>query len=149
MISELSDENQIYYIDMKDFSMLPHKIFEENDPFTNDRGYLGHKSAKMMKKSKVMEQRIEKAIDEKSNLLKNVDRNDSLKIIPIESRKSPLILVNNLQIKYNDKIIFSPVSFEVKNGDRIAIVGKNGIGKSSILKLIIGQEIQPTLGYQF
>ena len=40
MISELSGENQIYYIDMKDFSMLPHKIFEENDPFTNDRGYV-------------------------------------------------------------------------------------------------------------
>ena len=40
MISELSGENQIYYIDMKDFSMLPHKTFEENDPFTNDRGYV-------------------------------------------------------------------------------------------------------------
>ena len=77
-----------------------------------------------------MEGRIEKAIDEKTNLLKNIDRNDSLKIIPIGSRKSPLILANNLQIKYNEKIIFSPVSFEVENGDRIAIVGKNGIGKS-------------------
>ena len=107
-----------------------------------DRGYVGHQSAKMMRKSKVMEKRIEKEIEQKSNLLNNIDRNDSLKIIPIESRKSPLILVNNLQIKYNEKIIFSPVSFEVENEDRIAIVGKNGIGKSSILKLIIGQEIQ-------
>ncbi len=107
-----------------------------------DRGYVGHKSAKMMKKSKVMENRIEKAINEKSNLLNNIDRNDSLKIIPLESRKKPLILANNLQIKYDEKTIFSPISFEIENGDRIAIVGKNGIGKSSILKLILENKIQ-------
>ncbi len=118
------------------------KYKTNNSETSIDRGYLGHKSAKMMKKSKVIEQRIDKAIDEKSNLLKNVDKNESLKIIPIESRKNQLILANNLQIKYDGKVIFSNVSFEVNNGDRIAIIGKNGIGKSSILKLIIGKEIE-------
>ena len=118
------------------------KYKTNNSETSIDRGYLGHKSAKMMKKSKVIEQRIDKAIDEKSNLLKNVDKNESLKIIPIESRKNQLILANNLQIKYDGKAIFSNVSFEVNNGDRIAIIGKNGIGKSSILKLIIGKEIE-------
>ena len=107
-----------------------------------DKGYVGHKSAKMMKKSKVMEQRIEKAIDEKSSLLKNVEKNVNLKITPLESKKNCLILANNFQIKYNNKIIFAPTSFDVKNGDRIAIVGKNGIGKSSILKFIIGKKIE-------
>ena len=118
------------------------KYKTSNSESTIDRGYIGHKSAKMMKKSKAIEQRIEKAIDEKSSLLKNIDRNDSLKIISIESRKNPLIIADNLQIKYNDKTIFSKVSFEIKNGDRIAITGKNGVGKSSILKLIIGNEMQ-------
>ena len=118
------------------------KYKTNNSETSIDRGYLGHKSAKMMKKSKVIEQRIDKSIDEKSNLLKNVDKNESLKIIPIESRKNQLILANNLQIKYDGKVIFSNVSFEVNNGDRIAIIGKNGIGKSSILKLIIGKEIE-------
>ena len=118
------------------------KYKTNNSEKTIDRGYLGHKSAKMMKKSKVMEQRIQKAIDEKAKLLRNIDRNDILKIIPLTNNKTPLIVVNNLQIKYNNKSIFKPISFEVNNGDRIAIIGKNGIGKSSILKLILGNNIQ-------
>ena len=107
-----------------------------------DRGYVGHQSAKMMRKSKVMEKRIEKEIEQKSNLLNNIDRNDSLKIIPIESKKNPLIIADDLQIIYNSKTIFNKISFEIKNGDRVAITGRNGIGKSSILKLIVGNKIQ-------
>lgn len=118
------------------------KYKTNNSNPTIDRGYVGHKSAKIMKKSKVMEERIGKAIEEKSNLLNNVDRNEDLKIVPIESKKNQLLFVSRLQIKYNDNTIFKPVSFDVKNEDRIAITGKNGIGKSSILKLIMGNKIQ-------
>lgn len=118
------------------------KYKTDNINATIDRGYVGHQSAKMMKKSKVLENRIEKAISDKSNLLNNIDKIDDLKIIPIESRKNPLIIANNLQIICNDKSIFSPISFEISNGERVAIVGKNGAGKSSILKLILGQDIQ-------
>ena len=107
-----------------------------------DRGYIGHKSAKMMKKSKVMEKRIEKSIDEKSGLLNNIERNDDLKIIPAYSKQNPLITASDLQVKYDDRAIFEKVSFEIKNGDRIAISGKNGSGKSSILKLIMGDDIK-------
>ena len=107
-----------------------------------DKGYIGHQSAKMMKKSKVMEKRIEKAISEKEGLLNNVDRNDILKIVPLLCKKNKLIIAKDLQIKYNEKAIFNKLSFEVENGDRVAIAGKNGIGKSSILKLIMGDKIE-------
>lgn len=107
-----------------------------------DRGYIGHQSAKMMKKSKVIEKRIEKKVEQKSSLLHNVDRTDSLKITPLETRKSPIIVADNLQIKYDDKAIFNKISFEIENEDRIAITGKNGAGKSSLLKLIMGNEIK-------
>lgn len=107
-----------------------------------DRGYIGHQSAKMMKKSKVIEKRIEKKVEQKSNLLHNVDRADSLKITPLETRKNPIIVADNLQIKYDDKAIFNKISFEIENEDRIAITGKNGAGKSSLLKLIMENEIK-------
>ena len=76
-----------------------------NSGFKVDRGYIGHQSAKMMKKSKVMEKRIEKAIEQKANLLNNVDRNDTLKIIPLENKKNPLIIAKELQINYDDRCI--------------------------------------------
>ena len=113
-----------------------------NDETYIDRGYEGHKAAKIMKTSKVMEQKIGKAMDEKTNLLKNIDRNDKLKIIPLKTNRNPLIFIKDLQIKYNDKKIFKPISLEVNNGDKIAIIGKNGVGKSSILKLILGEKLQ-------
>ena len=117
------------------------KYKSNNSEVKIDRGYVGHQSAKMMKKSKVIEKRIEKAIGEKENLLNNIDRNDSLKLVPLETRKNPLAIFDNIQIKYNDKPIFHKISFTIKNGDRIAITGRNGIGKSSILKLILGEAI--------
>lgn len=89
-----------------------------------DRGYVGHQSAKMMKKSKVLEKRIESKIEQKSNLLNNIDRNDNLKIVPLENKKNLLILADNLQIRYESKNIFSPSSFEINSGDRVAITRK-------------------------
>lgn len=106
-----------------------------------DRGYVGHKSAKMMKRSKVLEQRIEKSIEQKSSLLNNMDRSDSLKIVPLQNNRNPVMIANQLQIKYQDKAIFLPQTFEINQGDRIAITGKNGAGKSSILRLILGEEM--------
>ncbi|MDR1774569.1 MAG: ABC-F type ribosomal protection protein [Clostridioides sp.] len=104
-----------------------------------DRGYVGHKSAKMMQSAKNIERRQKKAIEEKSGLLKNIEYDYDLKITPLRYHHETLISIKNLVIQYEEKenVVCENVNFDIKRGDRIALVGKNGSGKSSILKWII------------
>jgi ATP-binding cassette subfamily F protein 3 len=51
-----------------------------------------------------------------------------------------LLTVYNLAKSYNVYPIFEGVSFTVNAGERVALVGPNGVGKSTLLKIIAGQE---------
>ncbi|MNU63501.1 putative ABC transporter ATP-binding protein YjjK [compost metagenome] len=106
-----------------------------------DKGYVGHKAAKMMKRSKNLENRQQAAIEEKSSLLKNIESSDSLKLSQLSYHKSQIAELGHVSVVYGDKTVCSDVSFTIEKGDRIALSGKNGSGKSSILKLIIGEDI--------
>ncbi len=109
-----------------------------------DRGYVGHKAAKAMKRSKSIEARQEKAISEKSKLLHNIEEYEALALSPVPYTKDRLAEVSNLVLFYDDNKICENISFEIKSGDRIALCGKNGCGKSSILKLLYGDSIKHT-----
>ncbi|MCL2047079.1 MAG: ATP-binding cassette domain-containing protein, partial [Oscillospiraceae bacterium] len=110
-----------------------------------DRGYIGHKAAKMMKRSMSTEKRRQDAIDEKSKLLKNIESADELKIHPLKYHSKQLLYVEGLHIAYSDKELLGGLSFSINDGERLAILGGNGTGKSSILKLLLGEDI-PHIG---
>ena len=103
-----------------------------------DKGYIGHKAAKMMKRSKNLENRQNKAIEEKQNLLKDIETKENLLLHPLHHRKNPLISVSNLSSYYGEKQILRNVSFEIKQGDIVAIYGSNGSGKSTLIKILLG-----------
>lgn len=106
-----------------------------------DRGYIGHKAAKMMKRSKAVDARRQEALEEKSTLLKNIERAEDLQLRPLPHPKQRLIEALNLTIDYGGAAICAPVSFAVNQGDCIALTGRNGAGKSSLLKLTAGADI--------
>ena len=101
-----------------------------------DKGFVGHKAAKMMKRSKSTEARQQQAIEQKSALLKNMETADFLKIQPLTYRTDVLASFSDVSVIYDDRPVFQPMSFEIRRRERIFLDGKNGCGKSSLLKLL-------------
>ncbi|MBQ9263978.1 MAG: ABC-F type ribosomal protection protein [Clostridia bacterium] len=110
-----------------------------------DRGAIGAKAAKMMRHSKAVETRRNREIEEKEKLLKNIEKSDDLKIFPQRHPVSRLAECREVNIAYDGRTILSSLSFEIHNGDILALTGPNGCGKSSVLKLLSG-EIAPSSG---
>ncbi|NBH27421.1 ABC-F type ribosomal protection protein [Lachnospiraceae bacterium] len=109
-----------------------------------DRGFIGHKAAKMMKRSKAAVARQQQAIEQKSGLLKNLETAENLKIVPLLYHADTLASFNGAAPCYDGKPVCDPVTFTVGRGERIAIDGKNGSGKSSLLKLLTGEITEHT-----
>ena len=112
-----------------------------NSGLRPDRGFIGHKAAKMMKRSKASQMKKEEAVKEKSKLLKNIETADSLKLTPIVYHTGRLAEFKDTAISYGDRTVAEHLSFTVRQGDRIALTGRNGCGKSSVLKLLTGENI--------
>ena len=107
-----------------------------------DRGYIGHKSAKMMKRAKSIEARQQRAAEEKAGLLKDLETAEDLKLYPLSYRSETLVSFSQVAPVYAGRPVCAPVSFEIKRGERIALEGKNGSGKTSLLKLLTGQPVE-------
>lgn len=107
-----------------------------------DRGFVGHKAAKMMKRAKSIEIRRQRAIDEKSDLLKNMETAEDLKIFPLTYHTDTLVSFSDVVPVYEKKEVCAPISFTICQGERIFLNGKNGCGKSSMLKLLVGEAIE-------
>ncbi len=112
-----------------------------------DRGAVGHKAAKMMKRAKSIEHRKLDAIEEKKGLLKNIEQTDTLKINIMDFPGKRFMEAENLSLFYGEHAAASDINFSVQRGARLAIQGKNGSGKTTLLKLLLGEEIAYTGRY--
>jgi ABC transport system ATP-binding/permease protein len=78
---------------------------------------------------------LNKKIDDlKSMALKSVSLN-----LQSSGRKSKLLLeARDLSLSFGNRLIFDKLNFSLQKGDKIALIGKNGAGKSSLLKILLG-----------
>ena len=85
-----------------------------------DRGRIGHLAARMMKRSKAIETRKNREIDEKKRLLKDIERADSLKIQPLAHHANRLVELKDVSVSYGAREIARDVNLLVERGDRVA-----------------------------
>lgn len=114
---------------------------KEHDRFLDTRAYIAEKSRRMQQRRKNLETRQQKEIQEKEGLLKNLETADDLKLFPLRHHKNVLVQFEDVSISYGDRTILTGIDFKIQNGDRVALIGANGCGKSSIIKKIMGENI--------
>ena len=94
-----------------------------------------YKQEKFYKRAESREKQLEKIdLIEKPEELKN---NMTIKLEPDIVSGNDVLSVESLEKSYNT-LLFKNISFEIKRGEHVAIIGDNGTGKTTILKIING-----------
>ena len=102
---------------------------------TSQNDYLRGRNKKLAKRSKSILKRIEK--------LQEVDKPFIEKEVYISFDEADIgspILVNGENItKFFDRLLFKDINFQVNRGKKIALIGDNGTGKSTLINIILGR----------
>ena len=97
---------------------------------------------KTFKRAQSMEKRIERM---RTTDRPKRERKMEVRFGEREFRGDEVLTIKNLSKSFGDRTLFSDVNLEVEGGERIALLGDNGTGKSTLLKIIMGEE-QPDSG---
>lgn len=101
-------------------------------------GAQGTRFAKMVQRTQNTLRRQEKAIEEKKSLLQNAEQVGQLRLSQLAHHKDVLIAITEGVVRYGDHLVTQGVQFQLHQGERIALCGQNGCGKSSILRALAG-----------
>lgn len=120
---------------------------KENNYFIGTRAYIGEKSRRMQMRRKNLQKRQEKAIEEKEKLLKNLEEPSVLKMMPLTHHKEVYVRAQNLRLVYGNHTVIDDFQMELRRGERVILQGKNGCGKSSVIKAILASDQTEVLNW--
>lgn len=99
-------------------------------------------SDKLHKRAFSMEKRIERM---RKTDKPRKDRKLDMKFGEREFRGDEVMVVSDLKKSFGDRVLFEGLDILVEGGERVALLGDNGTGKSTLLKIILG-EAEPDSG---
>lgn len=111
-----------------------------------DKGFIGAKAAKMMKKSLTMTRRLDQVASDKEGLLQEVEDIVPLTLNQLSSTHPTLLELDRVGLTISGHQLFDNLSFKVNPHDCVLLTGDNGSGKSSLIKAITGQPVDQVTG---
>jgi ATP-binding cassette subfamily F protein 3 len=125
-------KQQLREMQMKDYAEQQKEIARQEAIITRFRQYNREKSIKQAESREKALDRIER-VDKPTTLPKNI----GFTFEPGVRSGNDVMSVENLSKAFEQKL-FSDASYEVKRGEKVALIGPNGIGKTTMLKIIAG-----------
>ena len=115
------------------------KMIAKSEEFIEKFRYKPTKSNQVQSRIKQLEklERIEVDVEDKSALC--------VKFPPAPRSGDVVFKATDLTVGYGEKVVFSHASIEVRRGEKVAFVGRNGEGKTTLMRVIMG-ELQPMSG---
>ncbi len=115
------------------------KMIEKTEDFINRFRYKPTKSNQVQSRIKALEKLERLEIDETDNVALNV------KFPPAPRSGDVVFKGSGLDVGYPQKMVFRNADIEVRRGDKVALIGRNGEGKTTLMRVIMG-ELEPVGG---
>ena len=93
-----------------------------------DRASRGQKGVKVLKRRIERMEKVEKPVEDEPFVLK----------IPVRGKGDVEVKTTDLFVGYDDKKSVGPLTLTIKQGDKLCFMGQNGVGKSTLLKTLVG-----------
>jgi len=141
-------EVQMYSGNYSDFSAKKQMLLDAKmKEYLNQQQEIKHQEAVITKLKQFNREKSIKRAESRQKQLEKIERVEAPKThienmrlsldISKESGKD-VLTVHNLSKSFDEKHLFSNINFEIKRGERVAIIGDNGTGKTTLLKIING-----------
>ena len=115
------------------------RMIEKTEDFINRFRYKPTKSNQVQSRIKALEKLERIEIDESDNATL------SLKFPPAQRSGDVVFKGTDLTVGYPQKVVFRNAQIEIKRGEKVALIGRNGEGKTTLMRVIMG-ELEPMEG---
>lgn len=98
---------------------------------------------KAKKRDKQVKSREKRLLKLKTEGLEKLENDNDVVLISkkVGEKMGKVVLeVDSVTKRFHDKILFSDVSFYIKRGEKIGVIGDNGVGKSTLIRCLLNQE---------